>query len=274
MIDHQALTTARTFLFVPGNRPERFDRSAQSGADVVIVDLEDAVAPEDKDGARRAISEWFARGGQAVIRVNAIGTPWHAADVDLAAEMSAPVMLAKATDGAQIADVADRTRAGIIPLVETAAGILAADDIARQARVARLALGHIDLAAETGVRPDDREAVLFARSKLVYACAAAGVAGPIDGVTTALRDPAVLVDNVNYATRLGMRAKLCIHPSQVAHVHKCLMPTDEEIRWARRIIAAVGTGGSAIAVDGHMVDAPVVARAHRILHAGAVEPSV
>ncbi|MDF3283625.1 CoA ester lyase [Gordonia sp. N1V] len=260
-----SLRVARSFLFVPGNRPERFDKAAAAGADVVIIDLEDAVAPEDKGAAREHIAGWLAAGKHAVLRINAAATPWHTADVELAARHGAPVMLAKATSADEVIRVAQATAAPVLPLIETARGILAAPAIAQVPGVARLGFGAIDFAVEIGADPDDHEALLFARSMLVTASAAAGVADPIDGVTTALRDVEKLVADVGYAARIGLTGKLCIHPAQVATVHACLAPSDTEITWARSIVAAAGTDSSAVAVDGHMVDPPVVARAQRIL---------
>ncbi|RPA60040.1 CoA ester lyase [Gordonia oryzae] len=266
-----SLRVARSFLFVPGNRPERFDKAAAAGADVVIIDLEDAVAPEDKGAAREHIAGWLAAGKHAVLRINASGTPWHADDVELAARHGAPVMPAKASSADEVVHVTQATAAPVLPLIETARGILAAPAIAQVPGVARVGFGAIDFAVEIGADPDDHEALLYARSMLVTASAAAGIAAPIDGVTTALRDAEKLVADVSYAARIGMTGKLCIHPAQVATVHACLAPSDAEIAWARSIVSVAGTKSSAVAVGGHMVDPPVVARAQRIL-ASALDP--
>ncbi|MGV9670087.1 MULTISPECIES: HpcH/HpaI aldolase/citrate lyase family protein [unclassified Gordonia (in: high G+C Gram-positive bacteria)] len=261
----EKIRTARTFLFVPGDRPERFDKAAAAGADAVIVDLEDAVSPADKPAAREHIADWFAAGNTALIRINAAQTPWHDADVALAQQLHASVVLAKATDVDAVAAVGAATSAPVIALVETARGIGNAGALAELDAVVRLGFGAIDFAVDIGVDPNDREALLFARSALVLASTAAGIAAPIDGVTTALREPDVLVDDVRYAARVGMPGKLCIHPAQVSAVHDCLAPTDDQIAWARSILEAAGQGSAAVAVDGHMVDPPVVARAERIL---------
>ncbi|MEP9414719.1 CoA ester lyase [Gordonia sp. VNQ95] len=261
----EKIRTARTFLFVPGDRPERFDKAAAAGADVVIVDLEDAVSPADKPAAREHIADWFGAGNSALIRINAAQTPWHDDDVALAQQLQASVVLAKATDVDAVAAVGAATSASVIALIETARGIGNAGALAELDAVVRLGFGAIDFAVDIGVDPNDREALLFARSGLVLASAAAGIAAPIDGVTTALREPDVLVDDVRYAARIGMPGKLCIHPAQVAAVHDCLAPTDDQIAWARSILEAAGLGSAAVAVDGHMVDPPVVARAERIL---------
>ncbi|OBA43081.1 MULTISPECIES: HpcH/HpaI aldolase/citrate lyase family protein [Gordonia] len=267
------LRAARTLLFVPGNRPDRFAKAEAAGADVVVIDLEDAVAPDDKDAARSDVAQWLSDGHAAVVRINGADTQWFDDDVAMlgavginhAAEAGA--MIAKAEASEIVSRVATASNAPVIPLIETAVGVLNAPGIAATPGVARIAFGAIDFAAELGVDPDDREALLHARSTLVLASAAARVASPVDGVTTALRDAEKLTDDVGYAARIGLRGKLCIHPSQVAAVHDRLAPTDDEVAWARRIVDATRADGSAVAVDGHMVDPPVVARAQQILAA-------
>ncbi len=278
------LRAARTFLFVPGNRPDRFAKAEAAGADVVVIDLEDAVAPDDKDAARSDVAQWLSSGHAAVVRINGADTQWFDGDIAMlvavgindaagAAAAGAGVgagagaMLAKAEASEIVSRVATASNAPVIPLIETAVGVLNAPGIAATPGVARIAFGAIDFAAELGVDPDDREALLHARSTLVLASAAARVASPVDGVTTALRDAEKLTDDVGYAARIGLRGKLCIHPSQVAAVHDRLAPTDDEVAWARRIVDATRADGSAVAVDGHMVDPPVVARAQQILAA-------
>ncbi|MBA4025090.1 MAG: CoA ester lyase [Gordonia sp.] len=266
MISREAICDARSFLFVPGNRPERFSRAADAGAGAMIIDLEDAVAPHDKTEARQAAIAWFSGGGEAILRINEAGTAWHADDIELASELSASVMVPKAEEPESIQAIANAIGGDVIPLIETSAGLMAAAQIAREGAVARMAFGSIDLAAELGTDPADRESLLFARSTLVHASAAAKMAPPIDGVTTALHEPTTLADDVAYAARLGFSAKLCIHPKQLPVVHKHLAPNPGDIEWAERIVtAAAGTDGSAFAIDGQMVDAPVVARARRIL---------
>ena len=273
------IRAARTFLFVPGNRPDRFAKAEAAGADVVVIDLEDAVAPDDKDAARSDVAQWLAAGHPAVVRINGADTTWFDDDVAMLGAVSThstvgthsavgtAAMIAKAESPEIVWKVAAATEAPVIPLIETAVGVLNAPRIAATPGVARVAFGAIDFAAELGVDPDDREALLNARSTLVLASAAARVASPVDGVTTALRDVEKLTDDVGYAARIGLRGKLCIHPSQVAAVHDSLAPTDDQVAWARRIVDATRADGSAVAVDGHMVDPPVVARAQQILAA-------
>ena len=158
----------------------------------------------------------------------------------------------------------------VIALVESALGIVRAHELASAAGVSRLAFGHLDYAVDLG-SGNGREAVLLARSTLVIASRAAGLPGPIDGVTTALDDAAVLTDDLAYARDLGLTGKLLIHPKQVEPTHAAHRPSDEEVAWAQRVIEAAAAGG-AVRVDGDMVDAPVVARAHDILTRGAPPP--
>lgn len=257
------LETARTFLFTPGDRPDRFGKAAASAADVVVLDLEDAVSPARKPEAREHIRAWLRDGNTAVVRINAAGTPWHDSDVAMAAETPAAVMVPKAEDPAGLAAIARRVPA-VIPLVETAAGILGAPAICAAPSVVRPAFGSVDLGAQLGVDHRSHDALRHARSALVLAAAAAGCAGPIDGVTTALDDSAVLRADTEHAVLLGFTGKLCVHPRQIEVVHEALAPSAEDVEWARRVVAAAGDG-SAVAAEGELVDRPVLLRAQAIL---------
>lgn len=262
------LRGATTLLFVPGDRPERFAKAAAAGADVVVIDLEDAVSPAAKDEARTAALDWLSA-AEAAIRINATGTPWHDADVAALAASGRPrlVVVPKADRvalAAVTAALADGTE--LIALVETAAGVLDAAAIATTSGVVRLAIGTYDLAAELGVDPDDAMAMAAARGALVLASAGAGLPAPIDGVTGNVRDPDRLEADVTAARRLGFGGKLCIHPAQVAPTADGFAPGPDEIEWARRVAdAAEASTGGVCTVDGRMVDGPVVARARRIL---------
>ncbi|MCR6484912.1 CoA ester lyase [Amycolatopsis sp. OK19-0408] len=257
------LSTARTFLFVPGDRPDRFGKAAASGADVVVLDLEDAVAPDRKPEARRHLRAWLREGGAAVVRVNAPGTPWHDDDLAMAAEAAAAVMVPKAEDPAALAAIARRVPA-IVPLVETAAGVLGAPAVCAAPSVVRPAFGSVDLGAQLGVDHRSHDALRHARATLVLAAAAAGCAAPIDGVTTALDDPAALRADTEHAAMLGFTAKLCVHPRQVDVVHDAFAPSEEDVAWARRVVAAAGDG-AAVAHGGEMIDRPVLLRAQAVL---------
>ncbi|WP_181776071.1 HpcH/HpaI aldolase/citrate lyase family protein [Amycolatopsis pittospori] len=254
------LAQAKTFLFVPGHRPDRFAKAAASGADVVILDLEDAVGPGHKEAAREHVRTWLEDGNRAIVRINAPGTPWYDGDVAIT-ERALAVMLPKAEDPAQVDAVPG---VPVIPLVETAAGIAAAVAICAADAVVRPAFGSVDLASQLGVDHSSHEALRYARSALVIASAAAGKAAPIDGVTTALDDEAALTVDLEHARILGFSGKLCVHPRQVPVANKAFVPTGSEIEWARGVLAPVGDGSVAVA-GGQMVDRPVELRARAIL---------
>lgn len=260
---------ARSLLFVPGDRPDRFAKAVGSGADAVIVDLEDAVAPDRKADARQALAQWnqLTSTVDTVIRVNGTGTDWFADDVAMLAHTGwhGHVMLPKAETAAQVADVAEALPAGvrIIALIETARGVVNAGQVCESPAVVRAALGTVDLATELGVSADEAAAFAYARSKLVLDSAAAGIEPPLDGVTTTLDDPETLNADCRRAAALGFGGKMCIHPRQVDAVNLAFTPSSEQLAWARRVIAA--DTRAATTVDGQMVDRPVVEAARRLL---------
>lgn len=257
----------RVLLFVPGDRPDRFDKAVAAGADLVVLDLEDAVPADGKDAARGHVRDWLTKGGVAAVRINADGV---AAERDVAALADLPVtvMVPKAEDPARLTSLrsALHPESSLLALVETARGVIAAPALADVDGVARLVLGTFDLAAELGVSPDEREAMAGARQALVLASAAAGLARPVDGVTGNVEDPAVLADDLAYAVRVGLGGKLCIHPRQVAAALAAFRPSADDVAWARRVVEATTSGG-AVLLDGAMVDKPVVDRARSILAA-------
>ncbi len=262
--------TPQTYLFVPGNRPERFAKALASGADRIILDLEDAVAPADKAAARTAIAEWMASAGPAqgkvLIRVNDAATDWYAQDLALACAVQAVcVMLPKCDAAAQVSAVLAQltSNATVLPLIETARGMLALPEIAAATGVVRLAFGALDYMADLDI-PADSVALDVAASQIAVASRAAGLASPLAGVTPAL-DAAQVNKDMVHARSLGFGAKMCIHPAQVAVVRAALAPSTEELAWAHRVLQAwsASTGG-AIQLDGKMLDRPVVLKAQRI----------
>jgi citrate lyase subunit beta/citryl-CoA lyase len=256
----------RSYLFVPGNRPERFAKALASGAHAVIVDLEDAVPATQKEAARAAVAEWLAPGQPVFLRVNAAGTPWFDDDVRVC---EIPGLAGIVLPKAETADAVDaiRSRVGdkvpVLPLIESARGMWNVLAVARSAGVSRLVFGSIDYQADLGLADDE---LLHARSRLVLASRVAEIAPPVDGVTTAIDDVEVLRRDARRARSLGFGAKLCIHPNQVAPVNEAFRPTDAEIAWARRVVDAdAAASGAAVAVDGKMVDRPVLLKARAIL---------
>lgn len=259
---------ARSYLFVPGHQPQRFDKACASGADVVIIDLEDAVAPADKDAARRAVAGWLSAQRPVAVRINAADSQWFEEDLALcrAAGVSAVVV-----PKAERAEDLERISAAIgpdkqlLPLIETAAGIWNCHALATCDAVSRLLFGHIDFQFDLGINGEDEE-LLYFRSQLVLVSRIANLQPPVDGVTTALDQREQLDADVARARRLGFGAKLCIHPKQVEHVNRGFAPSEEEVSWARRVVQAMdAAGGAAVAVDGKMVDLPVLLRARAVL---------
>ena len=256
------IESIRAPLFVPANRPERFEKAAVSGADAVILDLEDAVAAEAKDAARDMLRRDFTE-LPVIVRVNAYGTPWHEADLAAVAELRpAAVILPKAEDRAVVELIANAlSSVPVIALIESARGIANARDIAAAKGMVRLAFGSVDFCADLACA-HLREVLLPARFELVLASRLAGIAAPIDGVTVQLDDLSVSHDDAAHARALGMTGKLCIHPRQIAAVLRAFAPTEAEVGWARRVLAS---GDGAVSVDGAMVDEPVRIRARAIL---------
>jgi citrate lyase subunit beta/citryl-CoA lyase len=263
-----------TYLFVPGDRPDRYVSALGSGVAVVVLDLEDAVAAAATQKARTSVADWLTNApdtdvARMAVRVNPPGSPGHEKDMAALATTGRPVvvMVPKAEDAAQLNTLADALPGGsrLVALVETARGVARAAHLAETPAVARLALGTFDLAAELGVDPDHREAMAGARSALVLASAAACLTPPVDGVTGAVRDLERVASDTRAARKVGFTGKLCIHPAQVPVVTAELRPTATEMAWARRVLRAGDGGVSTIA--GRMVDAPVLARARRLLDA-------
>jgi citrate lyase subunit beta/citryl-CoA lyase len=256
---------ARSYLFVPGNRPDRFQKALNAGAHAVIVDLEDGVRPDEKKSARQSVARWLDPSRPVVVRVNAPGTEWFEEDLELCAKPGvAALMLAKAESAGQVLDVAKRSKA-VLPQIETARGFSSARDIAGCAGVQRLVFGPLDFQADLGI-DGDKEELLFFRSQLVLISRLAGIQPPVEGPTTAINDGDLVRADAARARRLGFGAKLCIHPKQVPIVNECFLPTTEEIEWARKVMkAAALSHGGAVAVDGKMVDRPVILRAERVL---------
>jgi citrate lyase subunit beta/citryl-CoA lyase len=255
-----------SYLFVPATRPERFDKALAAGADRVIIDLEDAVAPQDKHTARAALATWLTKEKSVAIRINSADTEWFADDLALCAlDGVAEIILPKAGEVADVKRVVAAGAKSVKLLIESALGIKNIDQLAQQERVTRLIFGSIDFCVDMGIDADDRELDYF-RSHIVLASRLAELAPPVDGVTTAIDDVTVLQADTLRGKGFGFGAKLCIHPKQVTTVNAAYRPTEDELAWARRVMDAAGSaGGAAVQVDGRMVDKPVLIRAQRLL---------
>lgn len=276
MTELHPLARACTFLFVPGHRPDRFEKALQSGADAVILDLEDAVPLSDKAKARDAITRgWQAwtstQRARVLIRINALSGSEAMADLAWLGTLEglSAVMVPKAESVAELQRVsqAGPAQMRLIPLIETAQGVLALNAIAQAPHVLRLALGHLDLQADLGMACDADEAELGpVRFQLVLASRCADLPPPIDGVTTSTQDMALVQADAARSRRFGFFAKLCIHPAQLQPVRAAFKPTAVQRDWALRVLAAeVLAGGGAFSVDGKMVDPPVLRLARQFL---------
>ncbi|MGN7861256.1 HpcH/HpaI aldolase/citrate lyase family protein [Microbacterium sp. 22303] len=271
-----------TALFVPGNHPERFRKAAGSGADIVIIDLEDAVGDADKDAARLCLTEYIASEGPSqtaariVARVNPSHSLFHGPDIDAlrapaARELIDAVMVPKAEDPSLLENLArDLPGTPLIALIESAIGMENAVALGRATAVVRLAFGAVDFAEDVGATQGSLT-VESTRARLVLASRIAGCAAPLDSPALDIRDTAAVDQEARRAHGLGYGGKMCIHPSQVDVVRRAFSPTNNEVAWARQIVEVAGPG--AVQVDGYMVDPPVIARAQRILSALSADAS-
>lgn len=265
--------TPLTYLFVPGNRPERFAKALGSGADRVILDLEDAVAPEDKALARTAIAAWLALQDEdsrlrVLVRINDAQSPWHADDLAwLQTQALAEVMLSKCESAGQVAAVLRHMPSGarVLPLMETVRGLHGVVAVAAAPGVSRLAFGSIDYQLDLDV-PAGSPALDQAAIALVVASRLAELPAPVAGVTPDL-DPEVVGADAAHARSLGFGAQLCIHPRQLNAARAAFIPPADAQAWARRVVDAWErtTHAGAVQVDARMVDKPVYLRARRIL---------
>ena len=269
------VNAARTFLFAPANRPDRYGKALDSGADAVVFDLEDAVPPAEKHTARATLASAWPRlraaGIPILVRINPPGLPAGAADLDWLSDLDGPpagLMIPKTESHADLAAVrAARSDTILLPLIESAAGYDALAEIAGAPGVGRLALGHIDFMADTGIQcSEDEDELAPLRFALTIASRRHHLAPAVDGVTVALRDDDRLRRDTLRSLRFGFGAKLCVHPRQVSVIHQAMHPGPDEVAWARRVLDAdAGSGGQAVQLDGRMVDRPVVLHAQRLL---------
>jgi citrate lyase subunit beta/citryl-CoA lyase len=268
-----AWTHARTYLFVPGTRPERFDKALASGADIVVLDLEDAVADNDKQSARQTVAAWIgaaavADRARAVVRINDAKSAWFADDVQALREAGAlGVLLPKAESAQEIrATKSLLPMANVLALIESAHGVVHADTIAA-AGASRLVFGTLDFALDLDIDiSNDASGLAYAASRIALASRVAGLPSPVAGVTPQIDDTARLVADLAAARSQGFGAKLCIHPKQVEPIHAALRPSPEAVDWARRVIAAEAASPGAARLEGRMVDRPVVLQAQRTLN--------
>lgn len=281
----------RSLLYTPGHRASMVDRVLSGRLpvmpDVTLLDLEDSVPPAEKESARRVVGEALARPAPSCLRYVRIGrSSSDAADADLRAVVRPGldgVLVPKVVRAEEIGIVDEMLLArerdaglparsiGVVPSIESAAGLVDAPRIARGPRVAGLMFGSEDFAADLGLpirREGEAAELLYARSAIVVAAVAGGVLA-FDGIWADFRDEAGLRADAVLGRRLGFAGRQCIHPDQIAVVHDVFSPTVDELAHARRVVdaydAGVARGLGAIALDGEMLDPPIVARARRVI---------
>jgi citrate lyase subunit beta/citryl-CoA lyase len=254
-------------LFCPADRPDRFGKAA-AAASAVILDLEDGVRADNKDTARAAVRAHGLDPTRTVVRVSAVGAPEHAADM---AAVNATdlrvVMLAKSESRAQVESLAPHP---VVALCETPLGILNAREIAAAGNTVAMMWGAEDLVAAIGGRSSRladggyADVARHSRSLVLLAASSCGRAA-VDSVYLDIPDLAGLRAEAVAAATVGFAAKACIHPSQVRTVIEAFAPTTADVAWATRVVEAAVDEAGVFALDGQMVDAPVVARARHIL---------
>jgi len=262
----------RSLLFVPGNRPDRFDKACAAGADLVVIDLEDAVGPADKDTARDAVIDWLSqnKNPNVGIRINSTQSEPYSDDVEAlaASELELPfVMLPKPDSKSDIdmVDVALPSRLGTIaPVMESGMALVNAADIFSHSRIDMCLFGGVDFSADIGSTLE-WDALLTARSTLAMAAAAHNVL-VFDVPYLDVRDPEGCEAETRRVKDLGIPARAAIHPAQIEPIHKALSPSAEEVDYAERLVVAYREAkGNVALLDGKLIEAPLMKKAERIL---------
>lgn len=261
----------RSWLYVPGDRPERVRKALASAADAVVVDLEDAVPPDRKELARQTVLDLVASSERTAlervwVRVNTPTSPWGGPDLDAVAGLPlAGLRVPRAADPAQVREVADRCGLPLQLIVETAAGLARSVELAvAHELVVGIGLGESDLAAD--LRVTDDAGLDWARGQIVVAARAAGLPSPVQSVWTDVRDLEGLRRSSRRGRALGFLGRSVVHPSQIDPVHEVYTPTPEEVAGARRVLAAAEAAGrrgevALLDEDGRFIDPAVVDRA-------------
>jgi citrate lyase subunit beta / citryl-CoA lyase len=276
----------RTRLYLPGNNPDLMLNAGLFGADEIILDLEDSVAPAEKDSARVLVRNTLMAvdfgEAEKLVRINPLETPYGRADIEMVVPAAPDMLLIpKCNEAKDIADVEALVSAVekkysfkhkilFMPLIETARGVLNAYEIAKASdRVVAMCWGAEDLSADLGVeRTKEGRESFVSRGLVILAARAAGVQ-PLDTVFSDIRDTAGLIESTKEAIALGFEGKGVIHPGQIEPIHKVFAPTPERIEYAQKVIAAIekarAKGSGVAALGSKMIDAPIEARARKIL---------
>ncbi|MGP4118422.1 HpcH/HpaI aldolase/citrate lyase family protein [Psychrobacter aquimaris] len=267
----------KTWLFVPATRIDRVENAFASGADAVIVDLEDAVAKQDKAKARDTLKNYYNEQNKAQIyrpiwlRINKAGSEEFFKDIVLCQKMPnlAGVLLAKAEQVADIESVHQLTNLPIIALIESAIGLYQIDDMAKAVGLVAFSYGFLDLCNDLQVQVGTPSADIIAnqiRYQLILTSKVHQLSPPIDTIYPDFNHEVGLRDRVQLWSQMGMSGMLCIHPKQVAIVQQALQPTDKALSFARRVVEEYERSGQAVfKIDGEMVDAPVIERSRQLL---------
>ncbi len=269
---------ARSWLFVPATSPDRFAKAAASGADRVVIDLEDAVSEMAKTEARRSLKNASLPDNVPLyVRINGCATEWFEEDIALVAKLPvAGILLPKAETADHVARAAAALAKGqrIVAMIETAVGLWNILEVAKGPGVERLTFGALDFQEDTGITdelPNDLE-LAYARSRIVIATRVAGIAGAIDSISTTLDDAELLSRDATRGRRCGFVGKLCIHPKQILPTHKAFLPSEKERDWAMGLMEMLAARPEnergAFSYRGAMVDRPVMERARSILAVG------
>lgn len=279
---------SRSVLFAPGNHPRRAGKALASGADVVVLDLEDAVPAAEKAAARSVVAGVLQgdRRARVYLRVNAVGNAECEADMRLAAACGVEGVVVPKVDNAAVLAIADRLLDGaerehglvagaleVMPIIESAAAVANCDSIAcASSRVSRMIFGGADYSLDLDISLDwtpEEQELLYARARLAHASRVARIEAPIDTATLAVRDLERFVRSARNGRTLGFQGKLCLHPDQIEPCHTVFTPSVEELAHARRVLAAfrdaAARGSAATELDGQFIDEPVAERARRML---------
>lgn len=272
------MSARRSLLFVPGSRPDRFEKAVAAGADMVCVDLEDAVPPDGKAAAREAALAWLANAGsgpERVVRINGLKTRAGLADLSAVADIvpESGLLFLPKVDGPDEIRIADAvlteagSRAGLIALIESVDGLENVQSIANASpRLELLLFGAVDLAAELGCEIAPLP-LLYARSRIVHAARRAGI-GALDVPCLAVTDLEQLEAEARDAKAMGFTGKAVLHPSNVKTVHEVFSPTPEEVARARDVISAFQSSKTGLVViDGKLIEKPVIRKMEQIMAA-------
>lgn len=266
---HTIKKNNRSYLFVPANRVERFEKALNTSADAVIIDLEDAVPAELKNSARENLKQWLTKHPEqhVMLRINARQTEWFVDDVKLALIPNIDaIILPKAESITDLAAITSIRPLDLFALIETPLGFANVRQIATAPYVRALMFGSIDFQLEMDMQDAGYYELLNFRNEIALASKLAGISPPVDGVTVDFMNEDLLRQETLQAKRLGFAGKLCIHPNQVDIVNQTFAPSSEEIAWANRVLQIVAESqNQAVSLDGKMIDLPVILRAKKIM---------